>query len=97
VILRADSAYYGRDVIAAARRHEACFSITARKDRAIIRAIASIDRDAWTAIRYPRAIFDEQLGQWASDAEVAESAVHRVRLAPAGAAHQSSADCPPGA
>ena len=72
VILRADSAYYGHDVIAAAHRHKACFSITARKDRAITRAIASIDEDAWTAIRYPRATFDEQLGQWVSDAEVAE-------------------------
>jgi Transposase DDE domain group 1 len=72
VILRADSAYYGHDVIAAARRHKACFSITARKDRAVTRAIASIDEQAWTAICYPRAIFDEQLGQWVSDAEVAE-------------------------
>src|SRR5665213_2689439 len=35
VVLRADSAYYGADVIAAARRHGVRFSITARKDRAI--------------------------------------------------------------
>jgi hypothetical protein len=72
VILRADSAYYGHDVIAAARRHKARFSITARKDRAVSRAIASIPEDAWTAIRYPRAVFDEHLQQWVSDAEVAE-------------------------
>jgi hypothetical protein len=72
VVLRADSAYYGHDVIAAARRHKTRFSITARKDRAVTRAIASIPEDAWTAIRYPRAVFDEQLGQWVSDAEVAE-------------------------
>ena len=37
VILRADSAYYRRDVIAAARRGGAHFSVTARKDRAVTR------------------------------------------------------------
>jgi len=72
VVLRADSAYYGYDVIAAARRHKTRFSITARKDRAVSRAIASIPDDAWMPIRYPRAVFDEQLQQWVSDAEVAE-------------------------
>jgi hypothetical protein len=72
VVLRADSAYYGADVIAAARRHRACFSITARKDRAVSAAIAAIGEDAWTTIHYPRAVFDDQLGQWISDAEVAE-------------------------
>ncbi len=30
--------------------------------------------DGWTPIRYPRAIFDDQLQQWVSDAEVAETA-----------------------
>jgi hypothetical protein len=60
------------DVIAAARRHGVQFSITARKDRAVNAAIAGIGEDAWTAIRYPRAVFDEQLRQWVSDAEVAE-------------------------
>jgi Transposase DDE domain group 1 len=72
MVLRADSAYYGSEVIAAARRHGARFSITARKDRAITAAIAGIGEDAWTAIHYPRAVFDEQLQQWVSDAEVAE-------------------------
>src|SRR6266702_4698031 len=47
LVLRADSAYYGADVIAAARRHHACFSITARKDRAVTAAIAAIPDDAW--------------------------------------------------
>ncbi len=72
VVLRADSAYYGADVIAAARRHRTHFSITARKDRAVTAAIASISEDAWTKIRYPHAVFDDQLQQWVSDAEVAE-------------------------
>ena len=72
IVLRADSAYYGADVIAAARRHRTHFSITARKDRAVTAAIASISQDAWTRIRYPKAVFDDQLQQWISDAEVAE-------------------------
>ena len=35
-------------------------------------APAAIPGDAWTPIRYPRAIWDDQLGAWISDAEVAE-------------------------
>jgi Transposase DDE domain group 1 len=73
MVLRADSAYYGRDVIAAAARHDVRFSITARKDKAVTAAIAAIGDEAWTAIRYPHAVFDEQLQQWVSDAEVAEA------------------------
>jgi hypothetical protein len=72
MVLRADSAYYGSEVIAAARRHHVHFSITARKDKAITAAIAGIGEQAWTAIHYPRAVFDEQLQQWISDAEIAE-------------------------
>ena len=36
-------------------------------------AIAAIPEDAWTAIRYPRAIWDDQLRAWVSDAQVAEA------------------------
>jgi hypothetical protein len=72
IVLRADSAYYGAEVIAAARRHDVRFSITARKDKAISAAIAGIGEDAWSTIHYPHAVFDEQLQQWVSDAEVAE-------------------------
>ena len=72
LVVRADSAFYGRDVIAAIARAKARFSITARQDVAVRRAIAAISEDAWTTIRYPHAVFDEQLQQWVSDAEVAE-------------------------
>src|SRR5450755_4760053 len=42
-------------------------------DAASIRAaIAAIPGVNWTGIRYPRAIWDDQLGAWISDAEVAE-------------------------
>ena len=72
LVVRADSAFYGRDVVAAITRAKARFSITARQDVAVRRAIAAISEDAWTTIRYPHAVFDEQLRQWVSDAEVAE-------------------------
>ena len=40
---------------------------------AIRAAIAAIPEDAWTAIAYPQAVWDDQLGCWVSDAEVAET------------------------
>jgi hypothetical protein len=71
-VLRADSAFYNSEVIAAAVRHKSCFSIMARQDRAIRTAIASVNVEAWTPIKYTRAIFDEDQQRWISDAEVAE-------------------------
>ena len=72
-VLRADSAFYGYDVIAAAIRQRSCFSITARQDSAIRRAIATINPQAWTPIKYPNAIFEEDQQRWISDADVAET------------------------
>jgi hypothetical protein len=48
------------------------FSVTARMDPKITKAIAGIDEDAWTPIEYPHAILDEDEQRWISDAEVAE-------------------------
>jgi hypothetical protein len=48
------------------------FLVTARTDPRIRAAIAGISDDAWTPIRYPRAIWDDQLGRRVSDAQVAE-------------------------
>ena len=72
LVLRADSAYYGHDVIAAVLRQGARFSVTARQDKAVRAAIAGIADDAWTKIKYTDAVFDEQQQRWISDAEVAE-------------------------
>ena len=72
VILRADSAYFNRDTIHAAIRSGARFSITAKMNPAVVKAIAGIDEDAWTTIKYTDAIFDEDQQRWISDAEVAE-------------------------
>jgi DDE family transposase len=72
VIVRADSAYYCHDIIAAARRAGARFSVTARQTTTVTRAITTIPEQAWVPIRYPNAIWDDQEQRWISDAEVAE-------------------------
>ena len=73
IIVRLDSAYYNAAVIGAIHRGGARFSVTAPANASIRAAIAAIGDDAWTPIRYPRAIWDDQLGAWISDAEVAET------------------------
>jgi hypothetical protein len=73
IVVRMDSAYYAAAVIAAIRRAGARFSVTAPVSAAIRAAIAAIPEDAWQPIKYPQAIWDDQLGCWVSDAEVAET------------------------
>jgi hypothetical protein len=72
VLLRADSAFYGHAVVAAAHRAGAKVSITVRMDSAVKRAIGTIGEDDWTTIQYTNAILDEGTGKWISVAEVAE-------------------------
>ncbi len=72
LIVRADSAYYSAAFCGAVRRSGARFSVTVNMDPKIAAAIAAIPETAWTGIRYPRAIWDDQLRCWVSDAEVAE-------------------------
>ncbi|MPZ73552.1 MAG: hypothetical protein GEU74_10030 [Nitriliruptorales bacterium] len=81
VLVRADSAYYGYDVINTCRRAGARFSITARLTPTVARAITSVDEQAWTPIRYPHAIYDEDEQRWISDAEVAEISFTACRRA----------------
>ena len=73
IIVRLDSAYYNAAVISAIRGQGARFSVTAPMNASIRAAIAAIPEESWTAIRYPRAIWDDQLDAWVSDAEVAET------------------------
>ncbi len=73
LLVRADSAYYGADIVAACRRAGARFSITARLTPSVIKAIAGIDEQAWVPIRYPNAVYDDHEQRWVSDAEVAET------------------------
>lgn len=72
VVLRADSAYYNAKVAKAARDGGAQLSVTVRMNTKIKAAIASIEEEAWTKIRYNNAIYDEATGRWVSEAEVAE-------------------------
>jgi hypothetical protein len=72
VLLRADSAFYGSEVVNAARTSGADVSVTVRLDPKVKAAIAAIDPDAWTTISYPHPILDPATGQWVSRAEVAE-------------------------
>jgi hypothetical protein len=72
IIVRADSAFYNAAVISAVRRGGARFSVTVPMNSSIRAAIAGIQGKAWTAIKYPRAVWDDQMDCWVSDAEVAE-------------------------
>jgi len=72
IVLRADSAFYNHDVIAAARRAGVRFSITARMSPALSTAISSIGEHDWTPITYPNAVWDDQQQRLISDAEIAE-------------------------
>jgi hypothetical protein len=73
IVVRLDSAFYNAAVIGAVRRGGARFSVTVPVNASIRAAIAAIPEQRWTPIRYPRAIWDDQLGAWVSDAEVAET------------------------
>jgi hypothetical protein len=69
LVVRMDSAFYGSPAV----RAGACFSVTVRTDPRVRAAITGIGEDAWVPIRYPRAVWDDQLGRWVSDAQVAET------------------------
>jgi len=72
ILVRGDSAYGSRAVVAACMRHGAQFSLVMTRNPAVERAIAAIDESAWTPVCYPGAVRDPDTGGWISDAEVAE-------------------------
>src|SRR5215469_15185642 len=73
IVVRMDSAYYSSAAVWAVRRAGARFSVTAQLNASVQAAIAAIPAAAWTPIAYPRALWDDQLGCWVSDAQVAET------------------------
>ncbi|PZG77825.1 hypothetical protein C1I97_36730 [Streptomyces sp. NTH33] len=73
LVVRADSAFYGADVVNACRALNAHFSVTVRMNASIKAEIAGIDETAWRPIKYPKAIWDEEGQCWISDAEIAET------------------------
>jgi hypothetical protein len=91
ILVRGDSAYGHRAVVAACVRQGARFSLVMTRNAAIERAITAIDADAWTPVRSPGAVIDPDTGEWISDAEVAEvpglddrCAQHPARVGPPG-------------
>jgi hypothetical protein len=50
----------GHTVVTAILTAKAQFSITARLDKAVQKAISGIPETAWVSIKYPEAIFDEE-------------------------------------
>jgi hypothetical protein len=72
IVVRMDSAYYSSAAVAAIGRAGAFFSVTAPLNASVKAAIAAIPATAWTPIAYPRALWDDQLRCWVSDAEAAE-------------------------
>ena len=73
IVVRADSAFYSRTVITACRRARVRFSITVRVDAKVRRTIATIDEDAWTEIRYPQPVWDDEQQRFISRAQIAET------------------------
>ncbi|MEJ7832907.1 MAG: IS1380 family transposase [Nocardioides sp.] len=71
-LVRADSAFYGCEVVNAVIRGGADVSVTVRLDKHVKATIATIADDAWTTIEYTDAVYDEQTSRWVSRAEVAE-------------------------
>ena len=73
LVARADSAFYSAAFTGAVRAAGAFFSVTVQMNPHVKAAIAAISENAWIPIQYPRAIWDDQLACWESDAEVAET------------------------
>ena len=80
VMVRADSGYYRRDVIAAAVTGKAWFSVTVRMNPAVTRAITAIPEKAWTTIRYPRAALGRAGATVALRSTGRRDHLHRVHL-----------------
>ncbi|MDK9628278.1 IS1380 family transposase [Propionibacterium freudenreichii] len=69
---RADSAFCTCDFVHAFQDAGCWFSVTIPQWKSVTRAISAIREDAWVGIHYTDAVFEEDTGEWISDAEVAE-------------------------
>jgi hypothetical protein len=73
ILVRGDSAFGSGPVVSACRTAGVNFSLTLQSNPKLQAAIDTIDESAWTPVRYPGAVFDEQGQCWISNAEVAET------------------------
>ena len=72
-MLRGDSAFGTKKVIAACLDEQIEFSVTLSRNTRVIKTIDSIDETEWTPVHYPGAVLDPDTGALISDAEVAET------------------------
>jgi hypothetical protein len=72
IVVRADSAFYNRKVIRACIRAGVRFSVTARIDSALNKAIATISDDAWVDVTYAQPVWDDHEHRFITTAQVAE-------------------------
>ena len=73
IMLRGDSAFGSKKVIAACVGQGVEFSLSMARNRAITTAIDAIDESVYTPVHYPGAVTDPDTGALISDAEVAET------------------------
>ena len=73
IMLRGDSAFASKKVIATCIDEGIEFSLTVSRNTRITQAIDAIDEAAYTPVHYPGAAEDPDTGQLISDAEVAET------------------------
>jgi len=73
IMLRGDSAFGTKKVIAACLAEQVEFSLALSRNRRVTKAIKAIDETEWTPVHYPGAVLDPDTGVLISDAEVAET------------------------
>jgi len=73
IMVRGDSAFGTKKVIAACLEEGVEFSLSVSRNKRINAAIEAIDEDAYTPVHYPGAVADPDTGALISDAEVAET------------------------
>ena len=73
IMLRGDSAFGTKKIIAACLDEQIEFSLTLSRNRRVTTAIDSIDEAEWTPVHYPGAVLDPDTGALISDAEAAET------------------------
>jgi Transposase DDE domain group 1 len=73
LVVRADSAFYGRKFIAACRRAGVRFSITIPQATKVKATIDTIGDGDWVEVTYPHPIWDEDQARFVSRAQVAET------------------------
>ena len=73
IMLRGDSAFGTKKVIAACLDEQIEFSVTLSRNKRVTKAIDSIEETEWIPVHYPGAVLDPDTGALISDAEVAET------------------------